>query len=74
VVDPAEVLDAKHVKQVADALIDIAHCMPTLQSEATTFTETCNFRDGQRTLNLGRHVLSKLTKSLNDIELMLPKS
>lgn len=72
--DPLAPLDAERVKKATDALIDLAHYIPTLQSEATTFAETRMIDDGQRTLKLGRHVALKLKKALDDMELVLPKT
>ena len=67
-------LNAERVKKATDALINLAHYMPTLQSEAAAFAEKCLIDDGQRTLKLGRLVVLKLKKALDDIELMLPKT
>jgi hypothetical protein len=65
--------DPERVKKATDALIDLGHYTPTLQREAAVFAETLRIDDGQRTLKLGRHVVLKLKKALDDIELMLPK-
>jgi hypothetical protein len=72
--DPLRALDAARVKKATDQLIDLVHYMPTLHSEAATFSETCMTDDGQRTLKLGRHVALKLSRALDDMELMLPKT
>lgn len=72
--DSVAPLDAESVKKVTDALIDLAHYIPTLQSEANTFAETGMIDDGERTLKLGRHVALKLKKALNDLELILAKT
>jgi hypothetical protein len=72
--DNLEHLDAKRVAKVTDALINLAHYMPTLQLEAGAFAKSRKIDDGQRTLKLGRHVALKLKSALDDIELMLPKS
>jgi len=69
-----EQLDAKRVAKVTDALINLAHYMPTLQLEAAAFARTRRIDDGQRTLKLGRHVALKLKSALDDIERMLPKT
>ena len=67
-------LDAECVKKTTDALVDLAHYIPTLQSEAATFAETRMLDDGERTLKLGRHVALKLRKALDDLELILVKT
>ena len=72
--DHLATLNAERVKKATDALIDIAHYMPTLRSEATAFAETRAINDGLRTLKLGRHITLKLKKALDDLELMLPKT
>ena len=72
--DSVPPLDAESVKKTTDALIDLAHYNPTLQSEANTFAETSTIDDGQRTLKLGRHVALKLKKALDDLELILAKT
>ena len=66
--------EAESVKKAADALIDLAHYIPTLQSEANTFAETGAADDGERTLKLGRHVALKLKKALDDLELVLART
>jgi hypothetical protein len=72
--DDLEQLDVERVTKVTDALINLAHYMPTLQLEAAAFARTRRIGDGQRTLKLGRHVALKLKTALDDMELMLPKT
>ena len=64
-------LDSDQVRKTTDALIDLAHYIPTLQSEASTFAKSGMVDDGERTLRLGRHVALKLTKALDELETML---
>lgn len=49
--DSVAPLDAESVKKTTDALIDLAHYIPTLQSEANTFAETGAIDDGQRSVS-----------------------
>ena len=72
--DSVPPFDAESVKKTTDAIIDLAHYIPTLQSEANTFAETGAADDGERTLKLGRHVALKLKKALDDLELVLAKT
>ena len=60
-------------EHVTDALIDLAHYMPTLQREVGVFAETRAIDDGQRTLQLGRHIALKLKRALDEMEQVLPK-
>jgi hypothetical protein len=69
-----EQLDVERETKVTEALINLAHYMPTLQLEAAAFARTRRIDDGLRGLKLGRHVALKLITALDDRELMLPKT